>query len=201
MRTKNQESIRAIESFINRFIDENGVSPTMMEIAENTGISKSNVSRYVAYMRENHILDFDHTHRSIVTRTAKMARQPMLRVPVLGAVSCGVPKLAEENIEDYVQLPASLFGTGEFYLLRANGESMIEAGIGDRDLVLIHRQPTADEGQIVVALIDEDEATLKRFYPEGDRVRLHPENSAMEDILVENCIIQGVAVMVFKDLQ
>ena len=88
------------------------------------------------------------------------------------------------------------------FILRAYGDSMIEAGIDDGDLVLIRQQNYADDGQIVVALM-EDEATLKRFYPEPEkhRVRLHPENSAMEDIIVDNCVIQGVAVKVLKDLE
>lgn len=201
MRTKNETYIKAIEKFVNQFIDETGMSPTMTEIAAKTGISKSNVSRYVAYMRENNLLEFDNSHRSIVTKEEKMARRQTLRVPVLGAVSCGIPKLAEENIEEFVRLPSSLFGTGDFYILRANGNSMVEAGISHGDLVLIRQQSTANEGQIVVAIMD-DEATLKRFFPEPEkhRVRLHPENHTMKDIIVNDCIIQGVAVKVLKDL-
>ena len=122
--------------------------------------------------------------------------------PILGKVSCGVPKFAEENIEEYVRLPVALFGRGQFFILRANGDSMIEADINDGDLVLIRQQNYADEGQIVVALMD-DEATLKRYYPEPEkqRIRLHPENSRMDDIYVSDCIIQGVAVKVLKDLE
>ena len=122
--------------------------------------------------------------------------------PILGKVSCGVPKFAEENIEEYVRLPVALFGRGQFFILRANGDSMIEADINDGDLVLIRQQNYADEGQIVVALMD-DEATLKRYYPEPEKqlIRLHPENSRMDDIYVSDCIIQGVAVKVLKDLE
>ena len=122
--------------------------------------------------------------------------------PILGKVSCGVPKFAEENIEEYVRLPVALFGRGQFFILRANGDSMIEADINDGDLVLIRQQNYADEGQIVVALMD-DEATLKRYYPEPEnqRIRLHPENCQLDDIFVSDCIIQGVAVKVLKDLE
>ena len=125
-----------------------------------------------------------------------------VKVPVLGSVSCGVPKLAIENIEEYIRLPVALFGRGDFFILRANGDSMIEAGIDDGDLVLIREQNYADPGQIVVALMD-DEATLKRFYPEPKkrRFRLHPENSALKNIYVKECIIQGIAVKVLKDLE
>ena len=101
-----------------------------------------------------------------------------------------------------MRLPVALFGRGQFFILRANGASMIEADINDGDLVLIRQQNYADEGQIVVALMD-DEATLKRYYPEPEnqRIRLHPENSQMDDIYVSDCIIQGVAVKVLKDLE
>ncbi len=198
MRTKNQELLAAIEKFVGDYIDEHGVSPSVREIAEGTGMSRTNAFRYISAMRENGVLDSDGSnHRSIVTKENRQT----VRVPVLGAVSCGIPKLAEENIDEYVRLPVSLFGSGEFYILRANGDSMIDAGIDDGDLVLIREQSTAEVGQIVVALI-EDEATLKRYYPEPEnhRVRLHPENSALSDIYVEDCIIQGIAVKVIKDL-
>ena len=124
-------------------------------------------------------------------------------MPVLGVISGGIPKFAEENIEEYIRLPVSLFGTGKFFILRAYGDSMIEVGIDDGDLVLIRQQETASAGQIVVALINNEDATLKRYYPEPEkhRVRLHPENSRMDDIIVPDCAIQGVAVKVLKDLE
>jgi len=125
----------------------------------------------------------------------------MNRAAVLGSVSCGVPRFAEENIEEYVSLPEALFGRGEFFILKAKGDSMIDAGIDDGDLVVIKQQSSAEDGQIVVALMD-DEATLKRFYRDekNKRIRLHPENESMEDIFVDDCMIQGIAVKVIKDL-
>ena len=127
------------------------------------------------------------------------AQFPQSLVPVVGTVACGSPILAEENIEEYVTLPAALFGRGNFFLLRARGDSMINAGIADGDLVLVRQQDTAEYNQIAVALID-DEATLKRFRPEGDRVVLHAENPNYDDIVVDRCAVQGVAVKVIKDL-
>lgn len=202
MRTKNEEFINAIEDFVGRYVDEYGVSPSLQEIADGVGMSKTNAHRYVSYMQERKLLNGGGTHRSIVTEKERQSRQQTVRVPVLGAVSCGVPRLAEENIEDHVRLPVSIFGKGGLYLLRANGDSMIEAGIDDGDLVLIRQQDTAEPGQIVVALMD-DEATLKRFYPDPENgiIRLHPENRSMEDIIVDSCIVQGVAVKVLKDLK
>lgn len=193
MKTKSSETCERIRTAIRDYREYRGTSPSVAEIAAAAGVSKATVSRYLSDMRQRGELDYAG-HRGIV-----MKEQQTVRVPVLGAVACGLPKLAEENIEEYVSLPVSLFGSGEFFLLRASGDSMIEAGVDDGDLVLIRRQDTADAGQIVVALV-EDEATLKRFYPERGQVRLHPENSAMEDIYVESCLVQGVAVKVIKDL-
>ena len=122
------------------------------------------------------------------------------RAAVVGDISCGLPDIAEEHIEEYVSLPESMFGSGEFYIFCIRDESMIEAGVDPGDLVVIRRQETAENGQIAVVLVDE-EATMKRFYIEDDRVRLHPENSEIEDFYVDNCIIQGVAVKVIKDLR
>ena len=202
MRTKDHRIFPILEKFINEQTERTGVPPSVAEMAAAVGLSKATVSRYLAYMREHDMIDAGTGHRSIVTREAKSARLQSVRVPVLGAVSCGVPKLAEENIEEYVRLPVSLFGSGDFFLLRANGNSMIEAGIDNGDLVLIRQQSTADPGQIVVALIGDEDATLKRFYPDREAgfIRLHPENQTMEDIIVDNCIIQGVAVKVLKEL-
>ena len=194
MKSKSSETFSLIRTAIRDYRDYRGTSPSVAEIAAAAGVSKATVSRYLSEMREQGELDYGG-HRGIV-----MKERQTVRVPVLGAVACGLPKLAEENIEEYVSLPASLFGSGEFYLLRASGESMIGAGIDDGDLVLIRQQDTAEAGQIVVALV-EDEATLKRFYPERSRVRLHPENPDMEDIYVESCLVQGVAVKVIKELQ
>ena len=201
MRSKNQELFTLLERFIDAYIDSQGVSPSTREIAAGTGLSLATVSRYLSYMREKGIIDYVG-HRNIITQQKRMTATSSNRVPVLGAVSCGIPKFAEGNIEEYVQLPTAIFGKGSYFLLRASGDSMIEAGIDDGDLVLVRQQDHADPGQIVVALIGEDEATLKRFYPEPSKgiIRLHPENSALDDIIVETCVIQGVAVHVMKAL-
>ena len=203
MRTKNPEYIAAIEKYISSYIDENGFSPSIQEIAAGTGMSQTNAHRYVSSMLESGILSEEGAHRSLTTRKDRETRQQTLRVPVLGRIACGIPKLAEENIEEYVRLPGSLFGKGDFFLLRANGDSMRNAGIEDGDLVLIRCQSSANRGEIVVALTGGEEATLKRFFPEPEKgiVRLCPENPSFEDIIVSDCVIQGVAVMVFKNLR
>ena len=198
MRSKDKALMAAIEKFVCDFTDKTGISPTMQEVADGVGSSKATVQRYIAQLCEDGVLDYSGYRTMTSTKTKMQA----VRVPVLGTIACGIPKYAEENIEEYVRLPVALFGQGNFFILRAYGDSMVEAGIDDGDLVLIRQQNYADEGQIVVALI-EDDATLKRFYPEPENgiIRLHPENHTMEDIIVENCIIQGVAVKVLKDLE
>lgn len=198
MRSKDKTLMAAIEKFVSDYTDNNGISPTMQEVADGVGSSKATVQRYIAQLCEDGILDYSGYRTMTSTKTKAAA----IRVPVLGTIACGIPKFAEENIEEYVRLPVALFGKGNFFILRAYGDSMIETGIDNGDLVLIRQQNYADEGQIVVALM-EDEATLKRFYPEPKkhRIRLHPENSRMDDIYVDNCEIQGVAVKVLKDLE
>lgn len=198
MRSKDKTLMAAIEKFVSDYTDSNGISPTMQEVADGVGSSKATVQRYIAQLCDDGILDYSGYRTMTSTKTKAAA----IRVPVLGTIACGIPKFAEENIEEYVRLPVALFGKGNFFILRAYGNSMIEAGIDNGDLVLIRQQNYADEGQIVVALM-EDEATLKRFYPEPKkhRIRLHPENSRMDDIYVDNCEIQGVAVKVLKDLE
>ncbi len=198
MRSKDQALMTAIERFVSEFMDQTGLSPTMQEVADGVGSSKATVQRYIVQMCKDGVIHYSGVRTMISTK----ANAAVVRVPVLGSIACGIPKYAEENIEEYVRLPVALFGQGNFFLLRAYGDSMVEAGIEDGDLVLIRQQDFASKGQIVVALIGDD-ATLKRFYPEPEnhRVRLHPENAHMDDIYVDNCEIQGVAVKVLKDLE
>lgn len=197
MRSKNKALMTEIERFVSTFTDNYGISPTMQEVADSVGVSKATVHRYISQLCDEGRMGFSGVRTMTSTRTKAQA----VSVPILGEVACGIPKFAEENIEEYVRLPVALFGHGNFFILRAYGDSMVEAGIDDGDLVLIRQQDSAEEGQIVVALID-DEATLKRFYPEPEnhRIRLHPENSHMNDIFVDRCEIQGIAVKVLKEL-
>lgn len=201
MRSKNPNHFTLLERYIDDYIEEYGRSPATREIAGGTGLSLSTVSRYLSQMRENGILSYDG-HRNIQTRRQQMRSAGTSSVPVLGGVSCGIPKFAEGNIEEYIPLPDVLCGQGDFFILKASGDSMVGAGIDDGDMVLVRQQDYASAGQIVVALID-DEATLKRYYPEPkeNRIRLHPENPELTDIFVPSCVIQGIAWMIFKKVQ
>lgn len=199
MRSKNVELMNQIKEFVESYYLNKHCSPSTAEIAKNLGVVKSTVYKYLIEMRERGMLSYDG--KEIRTELTDKVMPNMNRAAVLGSVSCGVPRFVEENIEEYVSLPEALFGRGEFYILKAKGDSMIDAGIDDGDLVVIKQQSSADDGQIVVALMD-DEATLKRFYrdDENKRIRLHPENETMKDIFVDDCMIQGIAVKVIKDL-
>ena len=118
-------------------------------------------------------------------------------VPLIGEIACGEPLFAVENIEESYTLPKSLFGDGELFMLTAKGNSMIDVGISKGDLLVIRRQTAADDGDIVVALIDND-ATLKRLYHKDGKIILHPENKQMNDIVLDKCNVQGVLVGCIK---
>ena len=206
MRHKSAENFKAIIDFINDYNDRTGSTPSVREISAGVGLAISTISRYLSDMRDNGDIEYDG-HRRIITKQMQhdvrsLSRGALLsKTPLVGSIACGQPTFAEESIEEYVKLPVSIFGNGPLFILRASGDSMIEIGIEDGDLVVVRQQSTADPGDVVVALI-EDGTTLKRYYPEPERrrIRLHPENRVMRDIFVRNCIIQGVAVKVIKDV-
>lgn len=203
MRRKNPEHFKTIEEFIDRYIQTNDRSPSQREIAAGIGMSNANVSRYLSYMKQEGMIDYDGT-RNIVTRKQEKANADTVMLPVLGAIACGMPIFAEENVEQYVRLPSSWLGRGEHFLLRTEGDSMIGIGISDGDLVIVRKQDHAEEGQVIVALIDNESATLKRYYRDDEKrmIRLHPENESMDDIYVEETKlrIQGVAIKLLKDI-
>jgi repressor LexA len=201
MRPLNQSHFHAIKTFVEDFHTKFAKSPTVREIAIGTGIPYPTVQYYLNIMKNEGDIEYNG-RRSIATPfTQKISNDETALVGLVGNIACGEPMFAEENIEEYFRLPIALIGKGNFFLLRANGNSMIDAGINDGDLVLVRQQNYADAGQIIVALV-ENETTLKRYYPDPIRkkIRLHPENKAMSDFYVTDLFIQGIAVKVLKDL-
>ena len=196
---KSEKRMKEICSFIEEYQFEYRRTPTMDEIADAVGTVKSNVFKYLAEMEQRGMIKRDR--REITIPSAVQATTELNRVPILGQIACGEPEYAEENFEEYVPLPVALFGKGDFFLLRTKGLSMIDAGIEPGDMVVVRKQSTADDGDIVVALV-ENETTLKRFYRDEKRhcIRLHPENKTMKDIYTTSCYIQGVAQNVIKAL-
>ncbi len=201
MRSKDPALMNKIIDFIDEYYAKNFIIPTMQTIGDSLNISKACVSNYIAEMKEKGLIENKRGWYGIRTKNISKINNNAMLIPVVGTIACGTPLLAEENIEEYLPIPKSFIGNGEYFILKANGNSMIKAGIEDGDLVIVRQQESAEQGQIVVALID-DEATLKRYYLDNKKkqVRLHPENDEMQDMYFKKIIIQGVAVKIIKDL-
>jgi repressor LexA len=199
-----------IWKFLTDYVDEHGYPPTVREIGEAVGLaSPSTVHAHLANLERAGLIKRDPTK----PRALELRRDPkpeaaraedVHRLPLLGEIAAGGPLLAEQNVEEYVAVPEPLARGGEEFLLRVKGDSMINAGILEGDLVVVRRQQDAKDGDIVVALAgaDEtaDEATVKRFFRENGRIRLQPENDALEPIYTEYVQILGKVTGVFRSL-
>jgi len=209
---------RAILKFIQKEVEEKGYAPSVREICKAVKLkSTATVQGYLNVLEEKNFLKKENqkgrtlrllkNHKgedisqSNVIDAAKQffGKKEMVEVPVVGKITAGQPILAVENVTDTFPIPIDFVGNSESFMLTVRGESMIEAGIMDGDYILVKRQNTAENGQIVVALID-DEATVKTFYKEKDHIRLQPENSTMEPIIVPDCKILGIVSGVFRKL-
>ena len=201
MRSKSPETTERIKSFIFEYYRDFGRSPSVREVAKAAGISVSVAQKYLVLLRDSSEIEYNG-RRGISSQSTDALVDNMVPVGIIGSISCGIPQTEEERCEDYVRLPEKLVGIGTFYLLRASGDSMVNAGIDDGDLVLIRQQRNADPGQLVVALAD-NMNTLKRYLLDSEgQAYLHPENEAYPDIHPDNELaIQGVAVKVLKDLE
>jgi repressor LexA len=203
---------REIYEFVVGYADQHGYPPTVREIGGAVGLaSPSTVHAHLANLERAGYLRRDPTkpralelsRREARPRVAAVADAPApARLPLVGEIAAGGPLLAEQNIEDYVAVPEPLSRGGEEFLLRVKGESMVEAGILPGDFVVVQRQQTARNGDIVVALAGgdgaADEATVKRFFREDGRIRLQPENSALEPLFPEHVQILGKVIGVFR---
>ena len=213
------ERQQQIWNFLVEYVDGHGYPPTVREIGEEVGLaSPSTVHAHLANLERAGLLRRDPTkpraleligrerrerraRPALDRRPAAVAQLDAVRLPLVGEIAAGAPLLAEQNIEDYLTMPSSTKGD---FLLRVRGESMIEAGILDGDLVIVQRAQDARNGEIVVALAGDDEsadeATVKTFYREGGRIRLQPENAALEPIYADYVQILGRVVGVFREL-
>lgn len=202
MRSKNEETILNIIEYINEKFFTVREIPSVQEIKDHIGVMKSTVSKYLTEMENRGLITRDNTHYSIETLKMKKTMKNTQQLPIVGNVACGTPILAEENIESYLTISGDFLGTGTFFVLMAKGDSMINAGINDGDYVIVRQQPSAEEGQIVVAMVEDGECTLKRYYKDKRRkkIRLHPENEKMKDMFFDTIEIQGVALKVIKNI-
>ncbi len=184
---------RQILEFISRTIEEQGYPPTVREIGAEVGLKSSSSVHYHLKMLEKEGFisrDGSLTRAIRVSEGEDVERSDTAYLPLVGRVAAGEPILATENIERLVPTSEDLFGQGEMFLLEVQGDSMIEAGILDGDLVVVNEQPTAEDGEIVVAML-EDEATVKYLHRHPDRVELRPANSSMEPIFADDVQIIG----------
>jgi len=202
---------REIWSFVVDYVDRHGYPPTVREIGEAVGLaSPSTVHAHLANLERAGLLRRDPTKPRALelvgrskpdSRAAETAEAELPKLPLLGQIAAGGPLLADQNVEDEIAVPARLQGD---FLLRVRGDSMIEAGILEGDIVVVRRAQDARDGEIVVALAGDDEtadeATVKTFYRESGRIRLQPENSALEPIYARHVQVLGKVVGVFREL-
>ncbi len=171
-----------------------GVPPSVREICAAAGIkSTSTVHAYLKTLEEGGYI----SRQSGLNRAIRLPGESVAKVPLLGRVTAGLPILAVQEVEDYVPYSGGGYDPQELFALRVQGTSMINAGIMDKDVVIVHRTPAANNGDIVVALI-EDEATVKRFFAEDGHIRLQPENDAFEPIIVPECTVLGKVVSLVR---
>ena len=204
---------KQIIKFIEKYIMSEGYPPSVREIGKQVGLSSTaTVHGYLSKLEEKgYIKKQDKKGRTLrllkggsgetKTRSSKnfYTNKEMVDVPIVGKITAGEPILAVENVTDTFPIPIDFVGNAESFMLTVRGESMIEAGILDGDYILVRKQNNANNGEIVVALIGE-EATVKTFYKEKDHIRLQPENSTMDPIIVPTCEILGKVIGVFRKM-
>ncbi len=203
--TKRQQEIW---EFLVGYVDEHGYPPTVREIGEHVGLaSPSTVHAHLANLERAGLIKRDPTKPRALELSGRRQPEPATNVralPLLGQIAAGGPLLAEQNVDAYLSVPEPLSRGGEEFLLRVRGDSMVDAGILEGDFVVVRRQQDARDGDIVVALVGEDEwadeATVKRFFRESGRIRLQPENQAYEPIYAAHVQILGKVIGVFRTL-
>ncbi|WP_028548507.1 transcriptional repressor LexA [Paenibacillus sp. UNC451MF] len=197
----------AILEFIKNEVKDKGYPPSVREIGEAVGLaSSSTVHGHLERLEKKGLIRRDPTKPRAIEITDGSSTEgsqfalSVSRVPLIGRVTAGVPITATENIEDYFPLPTHYVGDHNVFMLSVIGNSMIDAGIHNGDYVIVRQQQSANNGDIVVAMTEDDEATVKRFYKEKDHIRLQPENTTMEPLRLKHVTILGRVVGVFRDI-
>ena len=193
-----------IFQYIKRSVNDKGYPPSVREIGNAVGLqSSSTVHGHLAKLETKGYIKRDPTKpRAIeIVQAVDDNASPVIHVPVLGKVTAGLPITAVENVEEYFSLPEHFTSNhnSEIFLLNVSGDSMIDAGIHDGDRVIVRKQNIAHNGEIIVAMTEDDEATVKRFYKEKGYYRLQPENTSMEPIYLDNVIVLGKVVGLFRE--
>ncbi len=192
----NRGKQKEVFEFIKNYISQKGYPPAVREICAAVGLkSTSTVHGHIENLIKKGLLKKDPTKPRTLELTDK---KQLISIPIVGTVTAGVPILAVENIQNEFVLPIEFTKSNEdLFMLKIKGDSMIDAGIMDQDLVIVQKQETADNGDIVVALIEND-ATVKRFFKEEDYIRLQPENKSMKPIIVKDCNILGILIGLYR---
>lgn len=184
-----------IFEFIQKFVSENGYSPSVREVCE--GCSIKSTATAFTYMNElaerGLIKKYGNKNRAV------SIKQNTVSVPLIGTVAAGTPIFATENYEGIYSLPGNFFGGDNLFMLNVHGDSMIKIGMYDGDKIVVKKQETANNGDIVVALVD-DSATVKRFYKRENKIILHPENDSMEDFIFDDVVILGKVVGLLRNI-
>ncbi len=195
----NEEKLVKVMDYIRKFTEENGYTPSVREIGKECGIkSTATVHSYIEKLQSKGYLNKTDNKKRSVT----IGKGTGVNIPLLGVVTAGQPIFAYENYEDYYTFPVNEFKGEELFMLRVEGTSMIDAGIMNGDKIIIRRQPTAENGEIVVAFIcEENSATVKRFYARNGKIILHPENEALSDMIYEpeQIVILGKVVGLMRN--
>ena len=196
------ERCAEIYKYIKEFLMKKGYPPSVREIGEKVGLSSSStVHSYLHMLEADGKIHRDPTKPRAIELVGDNPWENLLRVPLVGNVAAGVPITAEENIEEVFSVPSSLIGTqDDTFMLRVQGESMINAGIFDGDYIFVKEQNTARNGEIVVALVENEEATVKRIFFEKDRVKLQPENDTMKPFYEKNVVVLGKVIGVYRQM-
>jgi repressor LexA len=196
------ERQKSILKFIKEFLMEKGYPPSVREIGKAVGLkSSSTVHGYLAKLEEYGLIKRDPTKPRAIDLLEEKPWEKTIPIPLVGNVTAGTPILAEENIQDVFSFPQNLLGTQDkTFMLKVQGESMINAGIFDGDYIMVREQSTANDGDIVVALIDQESATVKRFFREKDCIRLQPENDTMQPFYETDVNILGKVIGIYRQM-
>ena len=203
MRIMDEVKIERLTDFINRYVrDNNGSSPSLSEITEYMGMSKSTAYRYILELKNRGLVSYNGK-KTLETEFQHKMRCGFKRIPILGEIVCGSPEEQEEHISGYVAIPEEWID-GECFLLRAYGDSMVDIGIDKDDLILVKKASTAESGKVIIALTEEGN-TLKRLFWENGVPRLHAENKKYKpknrDIYPTELTVQGIALKVIKNIK
>lgn len=192
--SKIQEKLDGVLDFIRNYYDENGYSPSVREICAAMAIKSTATCQYYLDKLEERgeISRGGLKKRAITLCGNNLRRASYASVPLIGTVTAGTPIFAYENLEEYCPLPTEFGEEDELFMLRVKGDSMINAGIFNGDKVIVRKQNSAENGNIVVAMTEDGDATVKRFYKKGEKYVLHPENDALSDIILDNVAILGL---------